>query len=150
MAWEKQVSGRQGPASGACACWFLGLAGRRTQFELASLKRRGGQEESRPGSWIMDVRLGLAHAREMFLGGRTKRPSHIVLLAQNPCRHVCCAGAHRRELKEPSGKLIEGDAAWGNLIDGTRNLIDWLCEVPVVHLDDGLPCLLDQIGRAHV
>src|ERR1017187_7510037 len=63
-------------------------------------------EEARTGSWIMDVRLGLAHAREMFLGGRTKRPSHIVLLAQNPCRHVSCTGAHRRELKTPSGKLI--------------------------------------------
>src|ERR1017187_10949706 len=54
MAWEKQVSGRQGPASGAYACEFLGSAGRRTQFELAILKEEGGQEEARPGSWIMD------------------------------------------------------------------------------------------------
>src|ERR1039458_2114865 len=67
---------------------------------------------------------------------------HIVLLAQDPRRHVCCAGAHGRELEAPAGIFIEGDAAWGNLIDGTRNLIDWLGEVPVVHLDDGLPCLL--------
>src|ERR1035437_8132259 len=68
---------------------------------------------------------------------------HIVLLAQNPCRHVCRTSAHGRELKAPAGKLIESDAAGGNLIDGTRNLIDWLGEVPVVHLDDGFPCLLD-------
>src|ERR1017187_8781202 len=67
---------------------------------------------------------------------------HIVLLAQNPCRHVSRTGAHRRELKAPAGKLIESDAACGNLIDGARNLIDRLGEVPVVHLDDGLPCLL--------
>jgi hypothetical protein len=54
------------PASGAYAREFLGLEGRRTQFELALLKEEGCQEEARPGSWIMDVRLGLAHAREMF------------------------------------------------------------------------------------
>src|ERR1035437_9992077 len=80
-----------------------------------------------------------------FGSGRTKNPGHSVLLAQNPCRHVSCAGAHRRELKTPSGKLIESDAACGNLIDGTRNLIDWLGEVPVVHLDDGFPCLLHPV-----
>src|ERR1035437_1563462 len=85
-------------ASGACSCGFLGAG--RMEKPSSSL------EEARTGSWIMDVRLGLAHAREMFLGGRTKRPGHIVLLAQNPCRHVCGTGAHRRELKTPSGKLI--------------------------------------------
>src|ERR1035438_4791781 len=68
---------------------------------------------------------------------------HIVLLAQNPCRHVSRTGAHRRELKAPAGILIERDATGGNLIDSARNLIDGLGEVPVVHLDDGLPCLLD-------
>ena len=41
------------PASGAYAREFLGLEGRRTQFELALLKkRRGCQEEARPGSWM--------------------------------------------------------------------------------------------------
>src|ERR1019366_7445888 len=52
MAWEKQVSGRQGRGSGACACGFLGLAGRRTQFELALLNEEGvpGRGEAR----IMD------------------------------------------------------------------------------------------------
>src|ERR1019366_4767442 len=72
-----------------------------------------------------------------------ENPGHIVLLAQNPCRHVSRTGAHGRELKTPSRKLIERDAAGGNLIDGARNLIDGLGEVPVVHLDDGFPCLLD-------
>src|ERR1017187_4098677 len=67
---------------------------------------------------------------------------HIVLLAQNPCRHVSRTGAHRGELKAPAGKLIESDAAWGNFIDGTRNLIYRLGEVPVVHLDYRFPCLL--------
>src|ERR1019366_2019300 len=141
MAWEKQVSGRQGPASGACACGFLGLEGRRTQFELAPSKEEGvpGRGEAR----IMDVRLWSGpRARDVFGSGRMERPGHIVLLAQNPCRHVCGTGAHRRELKTPSGKLIESDAACGNFIDGTRNLIDRLGEVPVVHPDDGLPCLL--------
>src|ERR1022692_620225 len=80
-------------------------------------------------------------AADIHLGGHFAA-GHIVLLAQNPCRHVSCAGAHRRELKTPSGKLIERDAACGNLIHGARNLIDGLGEVPVVHLDDGLPCLL--------
>src|ERR1039458_4973348 len=70
---------------------------------------------------------------------------HIVLLAQDPCGHVSRTGAHRRELKAPAGKLIESDAACGNLIDGARNLIDGLGEVPVVHLDDRFPCLLDPV-----
>ena len=30
-------------------------------------------EEARTGSWIMDVRLGLARAREMFLGPEGRR-----------------------------------------------------------------------------
>src|ERR1019366_1338521 len=146
MAWEKQVSGRQGPASGAYAREFLGLEGRRTQFELALLKEEGvpGRGEAR----IMDhgcAALVWPARVRCFGSGRTKNPGHIVLLAQNPCRHVSCAGAHRRELKTPSGKLIESDAACGNLIDGTRNLIDWLGEVPVVHLDDGFPCLLHPV-----
>src|ERR1017187_7672948 len=74
-------------------------------------------------------------AREAFGFGRTKRPGHIVLLAQNSCRHVSGTGRHRGELKTTAGILIERDAVGGNLIDR-------LGEVPVVHLDDGLPCLL--------
>src|ERR1039457_6621543 len=86
---------------------------------LPSLMRRGCQEEARPGSWIMDVRLWSGpRARGVLGSGRTERPGHIVLLPQNPRRHVCGTGAHRRELKTPAGIFIEGDAAGGNLIDG--------------------------------
>src|ERR1017187_7810316 len=74
-----------------------------------------------------------------------KTPGHVVVFAQNARRHVSRTGRHRGELKAPSGKLIERDTAGGNLIDGTRNLIDRLGEVPVVHLDDRFPCLLDSV-----
>src|ERR1019366_4957815 len=125
---------------------FWGWKDGEPSSSLPSLKRRGCQEEARPGSWIMDVRLWSGpRARDVFGSGRMERPGHIVLLAQNPCRHVSCAGAHRGELKTPAGILVERDAAGGNLIDGTRNLIDRLGEVPVVHLDDGFPCLLDPV-----
>src|ERR1035438_3774072 len=106
-------------ASGAYACGFLGSEGRRTQFELALVKEEGvpGRGEAR----IMDhgVRLWSGpRARDVFGSGRTKRPGHIVLLTQNPCRHVSRTGAHRGELKAPPGIFIERDAAGGNLIDG--------------------------------
>src|ERR1035437_3553383 len=109
MAWEKQVLGWQGRPPARTRVSFWGWKDGEPSSSL---------EEARTGSWIMDVRLGLARAREMFLGGRTKRPGHILLLAQNPCRHVSRAGAHRRELKAPAGIFIERDAAGGNLIDG--------------------------------
>src|ERR1019366_8521704 len=99
--------------------WVFGAVRTRTQFELALLKEEGvpGRGEAR----IMDHGCAAVvwPARVRCFGsGRTKRPGHIVLLAQNPCRHACGTGAHRRELKTPSGKLIERDAAGGNLIDG--------------------------------
>jgi hypothetical protein len=85
--------------------WVLGLEGRRTQFELALLKEEGCQEEARPGSWIMDVRLwsgprargvlvfvarlvglsggfGLARAREVFWGPEGRRD--LVILFFSP------------------------------------------------------------------
>src|ERR1039458_3005448 len=95
------------------------------------------------------MRVYAASAVAIFKGGkkgeRMKAPGHVVVFAQNARRHVCRTGAHGRELKTTSGILIERDAAGGNLIDGARNLIDRLCEVPVVHLDYRFPCLLDPV-----
>jgi hypothetical protein len=79
------------------------------------------------------------------VSGRTEAPGHIVLLAQNACRHVGGAGRHGRKLKAPARIFIQGDSAGRNLIDGTRNLIHGLGEVPVVHADDGLTGLLDPV-----
>ena len=49
------------------------------------------------------------------------------------------------KLEYPSRELIQGDSAWGNLIDGAGDLIDRGGEVPVIHSNDGLACLLDPV-----
>jgi hypothetical protein len=70
-------------------------------------------------------------------------PGHIVVLAQDPRRHISRAGAHGRELKTPAGIFLQGDATGGRRFDRARYLIDRGSEVPVCHPDDRLPCLLD-------
>ena len=70
---------------------------------------------------------------------------HVVVLAEDLRRQVCRTHAHGRELEAPAGELFEGDPAWGNLIDGARNLIDRGGEVPVVHPDDRFTGLLDPV-----
>src|ERR1035438_645652 len=81
------------------------------------------------------------HFRSHFAAGE------VVVLPQNPCRHVSCTGAHGGELKAPSRILLEGDASGRSRINGTRNLIDWLSQVPIVHLDYRLTGLLNP-GRS--
>src|ERR1039457_4442515 len=74
MAWEKQVSGRQGPASGAGAREFWGWKDGEPRSSLPSLKRGGGARKRRGpdhGSWMCG--FGLARAREMFLGPEGRR-----------------------------------------------------------------------------
>src|ERR1017187_3509895 len=98
MAWEKQVSGWKSRLPARARVGFWGLEGWRTQFEL-------GRGEDR----IMDHGCAAwsgPRARDVSGSGRMERPGHIVLLTQDPCRHVCCTGAHRTELKEPSGILV--------------------------------------------
>src|ERR1019366_5836395 len=107
MARKMQVSGWKSRLPARARVGFWGLEGWRTQFEL-------GRGEAR----IMDhgcAALVCPRARDVFGSGRMERPGHIVLLPQNPRRHVCGTGAHRRELKTPAGIFIEGDAAGGNL-----------------------------------
>src|ERR1017187_2515994 len=57
MAWEKQVLGWQGRPPARTRVSFWGWKDEEPSSSLPSLKRRGCQEEARPGSWIMDVRL---------------------------------------------------------------------------------------------
>jgi hypothetical protein len=91
MAWEKQVSGRQGPGSGAYAREFLGLEGRRTQFELALLKEEGvpGRGEAR----VMGHGCAALvwPAREMFLGPEGRRDLVISLFSPRIRAHMSAA-----------------------------------------------------------
>src|ERR1017187_9516342 len=76
------------------------------------------------------------------VSGRTKRPGHIVLLAQNARRHVCSTGAHRRELEAPAGILLERNSSGRCRFDGACYLIHRLGVMPVGHADDRLSGLL--------
>ncbi len=51
-------------------------------------------------------------------------------------------GAYGGELEQPSGIFLEGDSARRSLFNRTRDLIDRLGEVPVLHADHGLSGLL--------
>ena len=79
------------------------------------------------------------------MSGRMKRPSHIVVLAQDRRRHVCRAGAYGGEAEAPSGIFLEGDSTWGDLVDGAGDLIYRGSEVAIVHPDDRFACLLDAL-----
>ena len=81
----------------------------------------------------------------LLVFGRTERPGHVVVLAQNARGHVGRAGAHRGELKDASGKLFQRDAAGSDFLDGAGDLIDGASEVSVIHPNDGLACLLDPV-----
>ena len=137
-----------GFGSVACARGFLCAAGRRTtsthpsEDESASKKARRGPLDGSAG-WVWVSRSG-ARAR-VFVCGRTERPGHVVVLAQNASGHVGGAGGDGGELECPSGVFVEGDAAGGDFIDGAGDLIDRGGEVSVMHADDGLACSLDPV-----
>src|ERR1035438_4264647 len=68
-----------------------------------------------------------------------------LVFAQDPRRHIGGAGRHGGELESPPRIFLEGDAAWGDFIDGAGDLIDRGGEVAVLHANDGLACLLDPV-----
>ena len=67
------------------------------------------------------------------------------MFAQDPRRHIGGAGRHGGELEEASRVLLECDTSRGHLIDGAGDFIDRGREVPVLHANDGLACLLDPV-----
>jgi hypothetical protein len=70
------------------------------------------------------------------VSGRMERPGHVVVFAENTCRHVCSTQANGGELESPARIFLQGDAAGRDALDGTGDIIDRGSEVPVVHLDD--------------
>ena len=65
-----------------------------------------------------------ARARE-FLVPEGRR-DQVVLLSEDPGRHVCCAGADRREVEDAAGVLLEGH---GGSRRGERPGVDELVSV---------------------
>src|ERR1022692_4753518 len=57
MARKMQVSGWKSRLPARARVGFWGLEGWRNPVRACLLKEEGCQEEARPGSWIMDVRL---------------------------------------------------------------------------------------------
>jgi hypothetical protein len=67
-----------------------------------------------------------------------------LVFTQDPRRHIGSAGRHG-ELEEASRKLLQPHAVWGNLIDGTGNLINRRREMSIGHLDNRLTCLFHAV-----
>jgi hypothetical protein len=79
--------------------------------------------------------LGLSRAREGFCCSAGRK--HLVI-SQDPRRHIGGAGGDGGELESPARKLLEGNASWGNLVDGAGDLIDGGGEMSIGHFDDRL------------
>jgi len=127
--------------------------GRRRAGQRAGRRAWGSRAwelEREPGHVSLAIRgemgWGCRRGRaRVFVPGRTEAPSHIVLFAQDPCRHVCRAGAYGGEAESPSGIFLEGDSSWRDLVYRAGNLIDRGSEVAIVHADDRFTRLFDAL-----